>query len=72
MVEREADPQQQTAFEHTARHGRITDGAEQDRIVGAQFVEHRIGQYLAGGVIPPGTEVVLGLLDARARPRPAP
>ena len=35
VVEREPDTQQQTAFQHTAGHRRVADGAEQDRVVAA-------------------------------------
>ena len=41
VVEREPDAQQQAAFEHTAGHRRVADGAEQDRVVAAQFVDAR-------------------------------
>ena len=45
-------------------HGRVADGAEQDRVVLAQFPQHRIGQQLAGAVPAGRTEVVLIGLDA--------
>ena len=63
VVEREAQPQQQPALEDAAGHARVADGAEQDRVVAAQLVEHRVGQGLAGRVPAPGAEVVLGGLE---------
>ena len=59
MVELEAQGQQDAALEHARRHGGIADGAEQDRVVGAQLLEHRGRQGLAGAVVEPGTQVVL-------------
>ena len=63
VVELEPQPQQQAALKHTAGHPGIADRAEQDRVVAAQLVEHRIGQRFAGRVPAPGAEVVLGALD---------
>ena len=40
MVELEPQPQQQAAFEHAARHPRIANRTEQDRVMVAQLVEH--------------------------------
>ena len=42
----------------------IADGAEQDRVVLAQFAQHRIRQQFAGPVPAGGAEVVLGGYDA--------
>ena len=63
VVEREPQPQQQAALQHAARHRRVADGAEQDRVVPAQLVEHAVGQRLARGVPAPGAEVVLRGLE---------
>ena len=46
------------------RHGRVADGAEQDRVVLAQLASTESGQQLAGAVPAGRTEVVLGGLDA--------
>jgi hypothetical protein len=64
VVEREAQREQQPAFEHSAGYRRIADGAQQDRVVRAQFVNHAVGQSLTRRVIALRTKVVLGLLDA--------
>ena len=64
VVELEADAQQQAALEDAGRHRRVTDGAEQDRVVVAQLPQHRVGQQLAGAVPAGGAEVVLGDRDA--------
>ena len=72
MVEGEAQRQQHAALEHAARHARVADGAEQDRVVAPQLLEHRVGQGLAGRVPAAGAEVVLGGRDlepARRRDR---
>ena len=63
VVEGEPQLQQQAALEHAAGHRRVADRAEQDRVVAAQLVEHRVGQRLAGRVPAPGAEVVLGGLE---------
>ena len=63
VVQFEPQPQQQPALQHAAGHARVADRAEQDRIMPAQFVEHGVGQNLAGGVPAPGPEVVTRLLD---------
>jgi hypothetical protein len=59
MVELEPEPQEQTALEDAARHARVADGAEQDRVVPADLRQHRIGQRLAGRVPAAGAEVVV-------------
>ena len=64
LVEGEPQLEQQAALEHARRHGRVADGAEQDRVVAGQLGEHRVGQHLAGAVVAGGAEVVLGRLDA--------
>jgi len=63
VVELEAQPQQEPPLEHTARHARVTDGAEQDRVVPADLGQHAVGQRLAGRVPALGAEVVVGGLD---------
>jgi hypothetical protein len=50
VVELEAQPKQQAAFEHTGRHGRVADRAQQDGVVLAHLGEHGVGQQLAGAV----------------------
>ena len=59
VVELEAQGQQHAALQHAGRHGRVADRAEQDRVVGAQLLEHRGRQGLAGAVVEPGAQVVL-------------
>src|SRR5579875_126431 len=63
VVEFEAQAQEQTAFQHTARHARVADRAEEDRVMGAQFVKHGVRQGLPGCMPPPRAKVVLGPLD---------
>ena len=65
VVEGEAQRQQHAPLEHAARHARVADGAEQDRVVAAQLLEDGVGQRLAGGVPAAGTEVVLGRRELR-------
>lgn len=45
-------------------HRRVTDRAEQDRVVSLQLGQHRVGQHVPGRMVLPGAEVVLGLLHA--------
>ena len=70
MVELEAQPEQQAALEDAGRQVRVAglaaDRAEQDRVVPADLVEHRVGEHLAGGEVALGAEVVAG----RSRPSP--
>ena len=63
VVELEAQPQQQAALEDPRRHARVTDGAEEDRVVLAQLLDHRVGQQLAGALPAHRTEVVRRALD---------
>ena len=65
VVQREAQPQQQPPLEHPGRHRGVADGAEQDRVVAAQLVQHAVRQRLAGAGERPGAQVVVGALDAR-------
>ena len=44
VIELEAQPQQQAALEHAARHGRVAHRAKQDRLVAPDLLEHRVGQ----------------------------
>lgn len=44
MVEREPQFEQHAALQHTAGHRRVTDRAEQDRVVAAQFLDRLVGQ----------------------------
>ena len=46
--------------------GLAADGAEQDRVVLADLVEHGVGQHLAGGEVALGAEVVAGRLELHA------
>ena len=66
LLQGEAQRQQHAALEDAARHGRVADRAEQDRVVAAQLLEDRVGQRLAGGVPAPGAEVVLGRVELGA------
>jgi hypothetical protein len=63
VVELEAQPQQQPPLEDPRRHAGVTDGAEQDRVVLAQLLDHRVGQQLARALPPHRTQVVVGALD---------
>ena len=63
VVELEAQLEQQAALEDAAGHAGVADGAEQDRVVLAELVEHRVGQQLAGAVPARRTQVVRGGLD---------
>ena len=67
VVELEAQPQQQAALEDARRDARVADGAEQDRVVAAELLEHGVRQHLTGGVVAPGPEVVVLGLDLGAR-----
>ena len=67
VVELEPQPQQQTTLEDAARHGGVAHRAEQDRVVPADLLEHRVGQRLAGGVPASRAEVVLGRRESRPR-----
>src|SRR5439155_19773883 len=64
VVEFEPQPQQQSALENAGRDRRITYGAEQDRVVLAEFFEHGVRQSLAGAVPQAGTQVELSLFDS--------
>ena len=64
VVELEADPQQQAALEDAGGHGRVTDRAEQDRVVLAQLSQHGVRQQFPGAVPASSAQVVLGGLDA--------
>jgi hypothetical protein len=63
VVEREPQLEQQPPLEYSARDAGVADRAEQDRVVTAQLLEHRVGQRLAGRVPTPGAEVVRRALD---------
>ena len=69
VVELEAQPQQQSALEDARRHARVADRAEQDRVVLAQLLEHRVGQQLAGALPARGAQVVGGASRCRGPPR---
>ena len=65
VVEGEAQLEQQPALEHPRRDARVTDGAEQDRVVTPELLEDAVRQRLTG--LPPaaGTEVVVGRLHGK-------
>jgi hypothetical protein len=63
VVQLEPQSQQQPPLQHTARHGRITDGAQQDGVVRPDLLEHRVRQHLAGPVPAGRAQVVRSLLD---------
>jgi hypothetical protein len=65
VVELEAQLEQQPALEDAAGHGGVADRAEQDRVVPAELVEHRVGQQLAGALPAGGPQVVRGGLHVR-------
>ena len=65
-IEREAHLQQQAALEHAGRHVGRADRAEQDRVVAAQLVEHRVGQDVAGREVAAAAEVVVGRVERDA------
>ena len=73
MVELEPQSQQQAALEDARGEPGVTglpsDRSEQDRVVSADLVEHRVGQYLPCGEVALGSEVVAGLLDLHRRGR---
>ena len=50
-VELEAQLEEEAALEDAGRHVGRADGAEQDRVVAAQLVEHGVGQDLAGAQV---------------------
>ena len=60
VVQGEPQPQQQAALEDATRHAGVADRAEQDGVVAADLLQHRVGQRLAGRVPAPGAQVVLG------------
>ena len=60
VVELEPQPEQESALQDARRHARVADGAEQDRIMAPDLLEHRVGERLAGRVPPLRAEVVLG------------
>ena len=66
VVQGEPGLQQQAAFEHTAGHRRIADRTQQDGVMGAQFIDNAFGKHLAGRVVAPRAQVVVGRLDTGA------
>ena len=67
VVEFEPQPEQEPALQDPARHRRVADRAEQQRIMAADLLEHRVRQRLAGPVPTVGTQVVAGLLEGHIR-----
>jgi hypothetical protein len=47
LVELEADPQEQVAFQDPGPHARVADGAEQDRVAALQALEIGVREHLA-------------------------
>ncbi len=69
VVELEAQRQQDPALEDPRRHARVTDRAQQDRVLAPQLGQHRCGQRLARGVVAAGAEVVVGGRDEQTGQR---
>ena len=69
QVEFGAQPEQQAALQDARRHRRVADRAEQDRVCRPQFVQHAVGQHLAGRVPVPRAERVRAPLDPEAAAR---
>src|SRR4051794_6381446 len=65
MVKREAQLEQQPALEHAARHSRVADGTEQNRVVPTDLFEHGVGQRLLRRMPAPRAEVILRRHDLR-------
>ncbi len=58
QVELEAQPQQQAALEHPGRYVGRPHGPQKYGVEASQLLEHAVGQYLAGGQVALGPEVV--------------
>jgi hypothetical protein len=69
VIELEPQPEEQAALEHAARHARIADGTEQDRVVAPDLLKHRVRQRLAGAVPAARAQVVVGLVEGDSRRR---
>ena len=74
VLEREAQLQQQPAFQQSAGHvgraGSGADGTEQDHVGIGELIQNRVRQHLAGPLPAAGSEVVAGRCeDARSRRR---
>ncbi len=67
VVEGEAQLEQQPALQDTGRDARVADGAEQDRVVGLELLQHTVREGLPGAVVAAGAEVVLGRLHLDVR-----
>ena len=63
MVEFESQPQQQATFQHAAGHRGVTDRAEQESLVTADLLQHRVRERFPGPVPALGAQVVAGLFD---------
>src|SRR5580693_10475937 len=71
MVKLEPQPEQQPALKHAARHGRVADRAELDRVVRPDLLEDRVRKGLAALVVAARAQVVVGRLPGdvgRRRP----
>ncbi len=64
MVELEAKPEKQPALEGAGRDGRVTNGAEQDRVMAADRFKLCVGKDLASGMPAARAEIELGGLEA--------
>ena len=60
MVELEPQPEQQATLQHTRRNARVADGAEQDRVVAANLLQHGVRQRLPRRMPTLRAEVELG------------
>ena len=63
VVHHETKGQQHSALEDAGCDRRITDCPEQDRVLRAELRNDLVGQQFAGGVVTPGSEVVLRGFD---------
>src|SRR2546426_11372363 len=58
LVELDAHPEQDAAFEDSRRDVRVTDGPQIDRVEAAQLLEHVFGQRLPGPEVSLAAQVV--------------
>ena len=63
MVELEAQAQQQSALQHAGGHARVADRTEQDGVLTADLLEHRVRQGLPRRVPAARAEVVLDRVE---------
>ena len=69
MVEREAQLEEEAAFEDAGGHGGVADRAEEDDVVGLDSLKVLVGECIAGGVPARCSQVEVGrgVLDALIR-----